>query len=440
MRSKVETFIIQRDLLKYDSTPVIAGVSGGADSVALLDILHTLGYNCIIAHCNFHLRGKESDSDEAFVEKLAGHLNLPYHKIDFDTVGYAELKGISIEMAARDLRYEWFDKLLHEHKAQAIAVAHHADDSAETMLMNLIRGTGLKGITGIPARNGQIVRPLLSCYRSEIETYLTQRHLQYVTDSTNISLDYTRNKIRNQIIPLLEEINPSVRYTLNDNRQRFEEAYQLYKQEIDKIKDKVISTKDDITCIDTRDLTAHPAASSILFEILSPCGFNNSQVKQIAANMNDEPGKQFFSATHRLIIDRNELIVCKQENITDENYRILETDVELKVPFEIYLRKIEITPDFSPSKDALKVHLDLSKLTFPLELRRWQAGDSFQPYGMKGVKKLSDYFTDLKLNLLEKENIWILTSADKIVWVVGHRIDDNFKIDKNTRQVLEIKI
>lgn len=439
MQQKVQTYIQKHQLLAQEG-PVITGVSGGTDSVVLLHILMSLGYNCVIAHCNFHLRMDESDRDELFVRTLAKDLKLPYYSVDFETTKYAEEHKISIEMAARDLRYAWFYELLYNQDAQAIAVAHHADDSIETLLMNLIRGTGLKGLTGIQPRNHKVVRPLLCCTRLELETYLVRNDLEHIEDSTNASLDYQRNKFRNEVLPLLTEINPSVRQTLYGSLTRFEGINAVYQQAIDKMKAEIVRNEPELIKMDIECIKKQVHIPTIMYELLHPYGFGPAIIEQITLQLDGEPGKVFYSGTHRLLKDRKYLLISIKEENTVEEYRIAADDSVIEVPFLMKMSKQIITKDFEISKELNRIHVDASKLTFPLLLRRWEEGDSFYPFGMKQHKKISDFFIDNKLSLLEKEHSWILVSGSEIVWIVGQRLDNRFCVTKETTEIIEFKI
>ena len=436
MQQKVESYIQNQQLLTPKAR-VIVGVSGGTDSVVLLHILHSLGYECVIAHCNFHLRMEESNRDEEFVRELLKSMKLPYYHIDFETSKYAEQHGISIEMAARDLRYNWFNDLLQKLDAQAIAVAHHADDSIETMLMNLVRGTGLRGLTGIQPRNKKVVRPLLCCTRLELETYLIRYDLDHVEDSTNATIDYQRNKFRNEVLPLLEEINPSLRHTLYDSLQRFEGNLAIYQQAIDKIQEKIVETTDGLTKMNIELIKQQVHIPTVMYEILHPFGFSPALIEQITDNLDAESGKNFYSDTHRLLKDRKYLIINKKEESSVDEYYITLSDAEIDQPFRMRLRSITVTNDFKISKSSDCVHVDASKLIFPLQLRRWREGDIFYPFGMKQQKKVSDFFINNKLSLIEKEQSWLIVSGDDIVWIVGQRMDNRFRVTDKTTEVVE---
>ena len=439
MQQKVQSYIERQQLLTPKAT-VIVGVSGGTDSVVLLHILHALGYECVVAHCNFHLRMEESNRDEAFVRALSKTMKLPFYNIDFDTVSYADKHGISIEMAARDLRYEWFHDLLKKLEAQAIAVAHHADDSIETMLMNLVRGTGLRGLSGIRPRNKKVIRPLLCCNRQELENYLIRYDLEHVEDSTNASVDYQRNKFRNEVLPLLEEINPSLRQTLYESLKRFEGTTAIYAQAIDTIREKIAETADGLRKLNIDIIKQQVHIPTVMYEILHPYGFSGATIEQVTENLDAESGKTFYSDTHRLIKDRKYLIISPKDDDKVDEYYITQPDAVIDQPFVLQLKTLKLTPDFSISRSAKRVHIDASKLAFPLQLRRWREGDVFYPFGMKQRKKVSDFFIDNKLSLLEKEQSWLLVSGNDIVWIVGQRLDDRFRITAETTEVVELSI
>ncbi len=439
MLTKVQNYIQQHKLLT-PNVLVIVGVSGGADSVVLLHILLSLGYNCVIAHCNFHLRMEESKRDEEFVRKLSQSLHLPFYCVDFETTKYAKENHKSIEMAARDLRYTWFYKLLEKLNAQAIAVAHHADDSIETMLMNLVRGTGLRGMTGISARNEKVVRPLLCCTREEIETYIIRHNFENITDSTNATLDYQRNKFRNVVLPLLEEINPSVRQTLYQSLERFEGTLAIYEQAINNIKNKVVVFDNEIVKLKIAELVKQVNVTTVLYELLQPYNFRKAVVEQIITHLEGESGKLFYSDTHRLLKDRDYLIISKHEQASNEEYIILESQQEIRIPFLLKIEKIMLNSDFQVSKKKNCIHLDAAKLHFPLQVRRWNEGDSFFPFGMNNSKKISDFFIDNKLSILEKEQSWLLLSGDEIVWIVGQRMDNRCRVTEQTKEVYKLTI
>jgi len=437
MLKKVESYILKNNLLTAGAK-VIVGTSGGADSVALLHILKQLGFECIVAHCNFHLRNEESDRDELFVQNLASKLAVEFRKIDFDTVEHAASNKISIEMAARNLRYNWFEALRIEFAAEAIAVAHHADDNVETVLMNLTRGTGLGGMTGIPIRNGSVVRPLLSCTREEIISYLKNNGSNFVTDSTNLKNEYVRNRFRNQLIPLFESINPSFRQTITETIDRFEDIEAIYNEHIALEIKKLCQFKNDSTIIDTTILKTKKYAKTILYELLSPCNFHIDTISNVLKSLENAPGSLFYSPTNQLLYDRNQLILTKRTERELNSYIIYKPENELQLPVRMKISERKF--DGSINKSAQYATFDSTKLKFPLELRKWQQADSFIPFGMKSHKKVSDFFIDAKINRFEKENIWLLISENKIAWIIGYRTDNRFAVDTETTEIIEFQL
>lgn len=432
--SKVEQYIVANGLLA-GGEKIIVGVSGGADSVALLDVLHSFGLECVVAHCNFHLRGEESNRDAFFVEELCKKYNLKYERIDFDTEAYAAINSVSIEMAARELRYNWFEQLRVIHLADKIAVAHHRDDSVETMLLNLVRGTGIRGLTGIAPVNGYIIRPLLCVSRDEIIDYLNDRRMSFVDDSTNNEDMYARNKIRLNVLPMLEAINPSAKESINKTAEHLTQVANIYYMYMAQVKANVFADNK----INISLLVQYLEPEAILFELLSPYGFNSATVRSIFESVISQSGKIFYSETHELLKDRGFLILKKKDTLKIERYSIPETDTVLLHPIHLKMERTLINGDFSIEKNPDIVYLDAHKLSYPLILRKWKQGDKFVPFGMKGKKKVSDYFSDNKFSLFDKEAAWLLCSGDDIVWIVGHRSDDRFRITSDTTEVLTIE-
>lgn len=425
--------MIQRNVARYITkeqlcTPedkILVALSGGADSVALLRILLSLGYTCEAAHCNFHLREEESDRDEKFVRQLCAGLGVPLHTISFDTTHYASEHHISIEMAARELRYEWFSGLKKECRATAIAVAHHKDDSVETMLLNLIRGTGINGLLGIRPRNGDIIRPLLCVGRQEITGYLNRIGQEYMTDSTNLQDEYTRNKIRLHLLPLMREINPSVTESLITTANYLNEAAQLYNKGITRGRDRVLTDEG----IDIDGLSREPAPCALLFEILHPLGFNSAQIEDIFAGLRSQPGKQFVSNNGWRVIKDRKLLLIKESTTVEAT----------EPPFSLIKEEQEYTSAFIIPREKEIACFDADKLNGVLSVRKWKHGDVFIPFGMQGKKKVSDYLTDRKFSLLRKEQQWVLCCNDRIAWLIGERTDNRFRIDSTTRRVVIVK-
>ena len=424
IQQRITQYIEKEDLFSSDSKILVA-LSGGADSVALLCILHAAGYHCEAAHCNFHLRGEESNRDEQFVRQLCKRYGIRLHTIDFDTTRYAAEKRISIEMAARELRYNWFEEVRNKCQADVVAVAHHQDDSVETILLNLIRGTGITGLLGIRPRNGVIVRPLLCINREEIMLYLQNIGQDYVTDSTNLEDEYTRNKIRLNILPLMQTINPSVKNSLIETSNYLNDVATIYNKYTDEVKARITTAEG----IRIRELLKEPAPEALLFEILHPLGFNSAQIKDIANSLDGQPGKQFSSKEWRVIKDRELLLLEKAQSENKE-----------ELPFQIIKEEKEYTPDFQIPREKGIACFDADKLNGEISYRKWQTGDTFVPFGMKGKKKVSDYLTDRKFSISQKERQWVLCCGERIAWLIGERTDNRFRIDETTQRIVIYKI
>ncbi len=409
---------------------LLVAVSGGADSVALLVAVQELGYDVAAAHCNFHLRGEESDRDEQFVRELCARRDVPLHVTHFDTRAYAAERSISIEMAARELRYDYFEQLRLAHDLDYIAVAHHRDDNAETILLNLLRGSGLHGLAGIKPRNGFVVRPMLDVCRADVEAFVKEAEETYVTDSTNLVDDVLRNKLRLHILPQLRALNPSIDRTLHETAGRLSEAAELYDAAIEGARHRV--QKGDV--IDLEALRREPATRTVLYELLAPYGFNGRQVEEIFTHRKGTVGKCYESAEWRLLRDRGRLVLKKkgEEEVGEEGLADLSDFLEIAF--------IPRTPAFQIPKDANVACLDAGKCTEPLSVRRIRKGDRFIPYGMKGSKLVSDYLTDRKRTRFEKEEQWVVCCGDKIAWLVGERPDARFCITEETKMVIRIEV
>lgn len=436
---KIKRFILEHSLLSSDSLYLVA-LSGGADSVALLLALKALGYRVEACHCNFHLRGEESMRDEHFCESLCQKEGVPLHRIHFDTREYAQLHKESIEMAARNLRYRYFAQLREDIGAEGVCVAHHKDDCAETVLINLVRGTGLGGLKGILPKNGTILRPMLCTTRQEILDFLADRNQDFVTDSSNLVDDVMRNKIRLNILPLLKEMNPSV----VDNIVHTAEYVQQAGEVLEDVFGGMVkaSEKGDWLEIDKERIRQCKSPEYALFQVLSPYGFHGAVINEVLQAI-DRNGKTWNSVSHQLVIDRSHLLLrpllpsslplcCKLPE--EGNYRI---DEDRKIAAKVYDKQC----GFVPSSEPMKATLDAGKVHFPLTVRHPEPGDRFRPFGMKGSRLVSDYLTDRKYNAFMKEaTIVIADSTGKIIWIVGERISEETKVDAMTKQILEITI
>lgn len=441
---RIAEFISSERLLSHDALVLVA-VSGGADSVALLCVLKQLGYKLSAIHCNFHLRGTESDRDESFVRDLCKKENVSLEVVHFETQTYASRHKMSVEMAARELRYEAFETLRKKIQAKAIAVGHHRDDCVETLLLNLIRGTGINGLKGIRPKNGHVIRPLLAVSRQDITDFLMRIGQNYVTDSTNLNDDYTRNKIRLNILPRMEQINPSVKNSLMETAARLSDVATIYNKVMGTEKHRVSSILPDGTLrIDQAEWQKCDAPKSLLYELLAPFGFHSTQVDDVCLSALRTPGRRFRSATHEVLSDRGCWLVYPLRQMADISFEInMEDgghchtlpDGTGQLTWEILDIK-----DFELSRSKDTACLDADKLLFPLTVRRAVQGDKFMPFGMKGKKLLSDYMTDRKFSLRQKAQQWVVCSKGQIIWMIGERIDERYRVTEHTRTVFRMTV
>lgn len=433
---KIRRHITQNHLLQANDK-IVVGVSGGIDSVVLLILLKKFGYPCIVAHCNFHLRGQESDNDEIFVADLAKELQCEYHVTHFDTNEIAKQRGISIEMAARDLRYAWFEELRRETNSQVIAVAHHANDLAETLLLNITRGTGLKGLATMQAKRGDIIRPLLTVSREEIETFAQTNGLSFRSDSTNASIVYKRNRIRHNVIPELTALNPSFIKTMVDNHAVWSETEQLLEWSIKQAAQEIVCIQGERVILSIPRLLAYPTPRLLLFEILKDFQFNAETTDQLFETLGKRTGAQFLSPTHCIMVNREELIVSPQTNRDNEEQIVLNGPDD-DFPKWLTVSYGEITTDFVIEKEKATATFDLDKIHWPLTLRHWKEGDTFRPFGMQGTQKVSDYLINNKIDRGTKHSLWILEDAKHILWIVGLRTDGRAMISDKSKRFIKI--
>ena len=407
--------------------------SGGVDSVVLCYLLKSLNYQFSIAHCNFSLRGDESDEDEDFVIEFADKLSIPIFRKTFDTKSFASEMHISTQVAARDLRYEWFDELCLDHSFDYILTAHHLDDDLETFFINLSRGTGIRGLTGIPTVNEKIIRPLMSFSKEEILKFAADKELKWREDSSNTKTDYLRNQIRLEVIPKFKEVNESILSNFKKTSEHLRESGSLIDDYLILIRNLVCSETKEGIMVDIKKLNDLPHTKALLYELLSPYGF--TAWEDILDLLEAQSGKIIYSRSYSLLKDRDTLILSKKDLNEDVvEVTISETEDEVSTPVHLMIEKVKTFE--KNNKNTL--FIDNEKVTYPLKLRRWKEGDTFYPFGMKGKKKLSKFFKDEKLSLLAKEKIWLLLSDDQIVWVIGIRPDDRFKVDDNTQEIIKI--
>jgi tRNA(Ile)-lysidine synthase len=441
---RVQEFIGKHQLLADDARVLVA-LSGGADSVALLRILLSLEYRCHAVHCNFHLRGEESDRDERFVTALCHTLGVECEVVHFDTLGYAAEQKVSVEMAARELRYREFERLRQAHNLDAIAVAHHQDDAVETLLLNLIRGAGINGLTGMKVRNGHVVRPLLCLTRDEIIDYLDHLGQPYVTDSTNLTDAYARNKVRLNLLPLMQQINPAAKDNIMQAALHLGEAATIYNKVIEETKTRLVTTHAEGIDIEIAALLDTEVPQTHLFEIVHPYGFNSTQVADIFRSLTAEAGRLFESADYTLLRDRTHLLL-RRNNPEGDNYQLSilhsqlnEGLVQLPDGTQLIVTTIEPDATWSVPKRSDVLCLDLARINQPLTLRHPRQGDRFCPFGMKGSKLLSDFYTDLKLPHTEKAKQWVLCHGEEIVWAVGLRGSEKFRLKGTPERVICIE-
>ncbi|MDD6891962.1 MAG: tRNA lysidine(34) synthetase TilS [Bacteroidales bacterium] len=418
-RRKTVRFIEEHRLFGAEDKVLVA-VSGGADSVALLQVLLQEGYRCVAAHCNFQLRGEEADRDEAFVRGLCREKGVELHVTRFPTAEYAREHGISLEMAARELRYAWFEQVRRDTGAAVIAVAHHRDDNVETFLLNLVRGTGINGLKGMRPVRGCVVRPLLSVGREDILRYLQAMGQPYVTDSTNLQDIVTRNKLRLDVLPLLRTINPSVSEAIAATAERLSEVAVVYRSAMEEACRRVTDGQGNIHIA---RLLAETAPQAVLFELLHPKGFNATQLQDIFRSLSAVSGKRFHAPGFELLRDREWLWVRARGQA--------EAEPVLRTEF------CRVDATFEPPRSPQIACLDADRLQGrSLVVRKWQAGDRFVPLGMKGFKRVRDYLRDRKRSLFEKERQYVVEGGGDIVWLVGERIDQRFRVTEQTRRVL----
>ena len=417
---------------------LLIACSGGVDSVVLCHLLYSNGYQFSIAHCNFQLRGDDSNSDEAFVKELGLHYDVRVFVKRFDTADYAGTNKLSIQVAARDLRYEWFKRLLTENNLDYLLTAHHADDNVETVLMNLFKGTGITGLQGIlPGRN-KIVRPLLFATKQEIQQYAKEHNLNWVEDASNATDKYTRNFFRHQIIPLVESVVPNAAVNVQQTIEHLKEAAILYKQSIEVHKQKLLEFKGDEVHIPVLKFAKVTPFNTIAYEIIKQYGFAANQLPDLFSLMKSSTGKYIVSSSHRIIKNRKWLVIAPHQSPAASNVLIEEADDLIE--FEQGKLVVNFTDNIQPSADPMVANLDAKHITFPLMLRKWKPGDYFYPLGMPKKKKIARFLIDLKLSKTEKEKVWVIESNQKILWVTGYRIDDRFKITTATKKVLRLKL
>lgn len=426
---------IQANFPNLKDQKLLLAISGGIDSMVLLHLFHELNFNISVVHCNFMLRDEESNKDEDFVRTTCESLNIPAYIQRFDTNQLALDYKLSIQLAARKIRYEWFSELLKTENLESVLTAHHLDDEIETFLINLTRGTGLEGLTGIPEVNGTIIRPLLPFTREEIENYAKENEIKWREDASNASNKYLRNKVRHDVVPILKELNPSFMQSFQNTLNHLKQAQTLVDDASRIVYKKVVQEDENQKKINISELIQLDNYKSYLFQWLKPLGF--SAWDDIYALVNAQSGKQVFSENYIILKDRDFLIISEKNSTEIEtSFNIKKGVKEVKSPLKLAFSKVEKISN--PSNTAIFV--DEEKIIYPLTIRKWQEGDFFYPSGMDGKKKLSKYFKDEKYSLLDKENQWLLCSENQVIWIIGKRADSRFIADEHTQLIIKIEI
>ena len=426
---------IEKNFPFLQDSKLLIAISGGLDSVVLAHLCKQLGFNVALAHCNFNLRGKESDDDESFVENLAEVWDVEVFIQNFETTAYADFNKLSIQMAARELRYQWFDDLSLQLDFDYVLTAHHADDELETFIINLSRGTGLDGLKGIPEVNGIIVRPLLAFSRQVIEAYANDQDLKWREDSSNQSSKYLRNKIRMEVVPALKALDTNFLERFISTQDHLKESAQIVEDQMDEFADKVVTIKSNGMYLNISEIKATTAPKAYLYQLLKDFGFTDWQ--EIHELLDAQSGKKIFSQDYRLLKDRDQLILSRLNELESVEIFIPAGLNQIDTP--VGNMTMELTDSPEDNSDDV-IYVDADKINYPLILRQWQKGDVFFPIGMKGKKKLSKYFKDEKLSVLDKESTWLLCSGEDVIWIIGRRADDRFKLNQETKQILKISV
>lgn len=439
---KFRSYVAHEGLFTHDDTILLA-VSGGVDSMVLMSLAREAGYRFAVAHCNFRLRGEESDGDELLVEREVRKMGVPYHVTHFDTYGEVASTGDSIEMVARRLRYAWFDELCDANGYSAVVIAHHIDDSIETHFINMLRGTGARGLAGIASRNGRVVRPLLFATREEIETYATQNNIPFRVDSSNMSMKHLRNRVRHEVVPMLKGLNPHFTTIMQRNMTHLGQAQSFIDASMAIIKRAVLSEDRGVFRIDVVAIDASLPRNFVIYEILSSeFGFRREVVTDICVALdNGATGRRFFAVDRMAVVDRDAILVMPIAEDDDveikvDNDAVSATLGGVKFSFEM-LAMADVATLNQGADVAL---LDADRVTFPLTIRRWREGDAMVPFGMAGRKKISDMLIDAKVSLVEKREQYLLLSGGDVTWLVGRRIDNRYAVRKDTLRVLRVSI
>lgn len=439
MLSDFLNYIEEHKLIRSNDRILLA-VSGGMDSMVMAHLFFSAGLDAAVAHCNFCLRGNESDSDEELVKQYASAGNIPFFSKKFNTEAHSREKGISVQMAARELRYEWFEKIRAENHFSSVAVAHNLNDNIETLVLNLIRGTGITGLTGMKPLNGSIIRPLLFATREKISNYCLRNKITCREDQSNAEIKYSRNKIRHLVIPVMKEINPSAEVCINETAHRLAEINGIMTKYINDIRDEISYAHGEKIIIEIKNLEAYSYNKTMIYELFRPYGISASTASNLLTVIKGRTGGKVYTPTHRILKNREQLIVSGLNQAGRVHLLIPSVDELRKIPFIRSAGVVTIVPGFDLPSAKNIACLDQDKIVFPLIIRNWNKGDYFHPLGMNHKKKLSDYFIDRKYSQPEKEEALVLESDRKIAWIIGERIDDRFRITNQSGNALMIEI
>lgn len=429
----------QQEKLFARGSRILIAVSGGIDSMVMAWIFREAGIEHAIAHCNFSLRGSESDSDEEFVATWARSNDIPFFNIRFDTLGYAGEKRISVQMAARELRYDWFRSIIRKEGFDAVAVAHNLNDNVETFLINLIRGTGLSGLAGMSPRTGDIIRPLLFATRKEIAEFAAAHNIDYREDSSNVQVKYTRNRIRHMVIPEIEKVNQGAVHSITETMSHLASSSAIVENCISKLSREIFRTTGETAEAEIMSLTALTPVEPYIYELFRPYGLSSRQTSEVISLLHADTGKSVYTSTHRLLNDRGRIIITPRNTEGPAEYRFNSID-EMRISGLFSDLRITEPSDKELPVIPLTAALDLETVTFPVTVRHWEPGDRFMPLGMKQMKKISDFLIDLKVPVTEKEKVLLLLSGDEIMWVMGYRIDDRYRVTPRTSRILVITV
>ena len=438
---RFHSFIAEHALFDH-SNKVLLAVSGGKNSVLMTHLFKASGFTFGIANCNFKLRGQESDLDEDFTRSLAKQLNVPFYTSSFDTEENAKSGHISIQMAARDLRYAWLEKIRKDNHYDNIALAHHKNDVVETILLNLVRGTGIAGLHGIMPKRNYLIRPLLFLNREEINEIIIEENIPYREDSSNLSVKYARNKIRIDIVPKLKELNPGLEETFEENSRRFAELEEYFKQQMSNLRKEIfVEQSSGDYVIGLQHLKSMEPRRTLLFELFRPFNFSENVLEDLTASWNGNPGKIFESATHTLLLDRDRLILLNRQNDVIDDTLVFENDTSLRWGDHTFTLRRVTANKLQLLNNSNHVYIDADLLSFPLKFRSWKKGDSFYPLGMKGKKKLSDFFINKKIPVSHKQLIPILENGNgDIIWIAGYQSDNRYKVTSQSEKVIIFEV